>query len=110
MAISNAKVVGELSAGFITVVLNPDLTGTEALNNTGSELIAALPIDMVPAELREPDTDLWFATEQLTEGSNKHIRKVFPMTSDEIPGEYYAWLKENGIDSGRDGSTRTLKK
>lgn len=102
MAISNAKVVGELSAGFITVVLNPDMTGTDALNNTGSELIAAMPMDMVPPELREPDTDLWFASERLEDGSAKHIRKVFPMTSDDIPEEYYAWLKENGIDSRRD--------
>ena len=35
MAISNAKVVGEISSGFITIVLNPELTGTEAVNNTG---------------------------------------------------------------------------
>lgn len=103
MAISNAKVVGELSAGFITIVLNPDMTGTEALNNTGSELIATLAKDIVPAELREADTDVWFASEQLTDGSEEHIKKLFPKTSDEIPEEYYAWLKENGIDTRRQG-------
>ena len=101
MAISNAKVVGEISAGFITIVLNPDITGTEALNNTSSELVAALPKDVVPAELREPDSDIWFASEQLTDGSKTHIKKVFPMISDEIPEEYYAWLEENGINTER---------
>ena len=58
MSISNAKVVGELSSGYIAVVLNPDLTGTDALNNTGSELIATLPVTAVPPELREADTDV----------------------------------------------------
>ena len=90
MAISNAKVVGEISAGFITIVLNPDVTGTDAVNNTGSELVATVPKDVVPAELREADSDIWFASEQLTDGSKTHIKKVFPMTSDDIPGEYYA--------------------
>ncbi len=97
MAISTAKVVGELSSGFITIVLNPDMTGTEALNNTGSELIATLQIQIVPEELRQADTDLWFASEQLTDGSKKYIKKVFAMRSEEIPEEYYAWLDENGI-------------
>ena len=97
MAISNAKVVGEISAGFITLVLNPDMTGTEAVNNTGSELIATLPVDIVPEELREPDSDVWFASEQLTDGSGKHIKKVFALESDEIPAEYYAWLSENNL-------------
>lgn len=97
MTIANAKVVGELSAGLITIVLNPDLTGTEAINNTGSELIATLPRESVPGDLREPDTDVWFASEQLTDGSKSHIRKIFPRISDDIPQEYYTWLAENGI-------------
>ncbi|MFT5133726.1 MAG: hypothetical protein ACI9SC_002199 [Gammaproteobacteria bacterium] len=95
MAISNAKVVGELTAGYITVVLNPDLTGTDALNNTGSELIATLPVSIVPPELREVDTDVWYATKPKAENSKKLIKKLFPMTSDEIPAEYNAWLEEN---------------
>ncbi len=98
MAILEAKIVGEISTGFITIVLNPEMTGTDALNNTSSELVATLPIDTVPPELREPDLDIWFATAQRTEGSKSHIKKVFPMISDEIPEEYYSWLKENGID------------
>ncbi len=101
MAISYAKVVGEISAGFITIVLNPDETGTDALNNTASELVATLPKDVVPAELREADSDIWFASEQLIDGSKTHIKKVFPMTSDDIPEEYYAWLEENGISAKR---------
>lgn len=96
MAISNAKIVGEISKGFITIVLNPDMTGTEAVNNTGSELIATLPVDLVPQALREPDTDIWFATELLKDGSKKHVKKVFEMTSDGIPQEYYNWLEEIG--------------
>ena len=97
MSIAVAKVVGEISKGYITIVLNPDLTGTEAVNNTGSELIATLPVDIVPKELREEDLDIWFATEQLPDGSRKNIKKVFPMESNEIPEEYYTWLEENGI-------------
>lgn len=98
MSIAIAKVVGEISSGFITIVLNPDMTGTDAVNNTGSELIATLPLDIVPPELREADLDIWFATAQLTDGTRKNIKAVFPMTSDEIPGEYYTWLEENGIE------------
>lgn len=97
MSIASAKVVGEISEGFITIVLNPDMTGTDAVNNTGSELIATLPVDIVPPELREADLDIWFATAQLTDGSKKNIKKVFPMTSPEIPDGYYRWLEENGI-------------
>ena len=97
MSIASAKVVGEISSGYITIVLNPDMTGTDAVNNTGSELIATLPLDVVPPELREADLDIWFATAQLTDGSKKNIRKVFPMNSDDIPQEYYDWLEENGI-------------
>ncbi len=97
MAISNAKVVGEISSGFITIVLNPELTGTEAVNNTGSELIATVPTALVPEDLREPDTDVWFATAQLPGGDKNHIKKVLPMTSDEVPAEYYEWLQENGV-------------
>ncbi len=99
MAISYAKVVGEISSGFITIVFNPDMTGTDAVNNTGSELIATLPMDIVPPELREADTDIWFATAQLSDGSKKRIKKIFPATSEEIPEEYYAWLEENRINS-----------
>jgi len=77
--------------------LNPDLTGTDALNNTGSELIATLPVTAVPPELREADTDVWFASERLNDEPKSHIKKIFPFTSDEIPEEYYAWLEENGI-------------
>ncbi len=98
MSISVAKVVGEISAGFITIALNPDMTGTDAVNNTGSELIATVPIDIVPEDLREADADIWFATAQLTDGSKPRIKKVFPLTSDEIPEEYYAWLEKNGIN------------
>ena len=101
MTISYAKVVGEISSGFITLVINPDETGTDAVNNTGSELTANVPIDIVPLVLRVADSDVWFASEQLTDGSKTHIKKIFPMTSDEIPGEYYAWLEENGISSNR---------
>ena len=97
MSIASAKVVGEISRGYITIVLNPDMTGTDAVNNTGSELIATLPIDVVPPELREADLDIWFATAQLQDGSKKNIKKVFPMESGEIPEEYYSWLEENGI-------------
>ena len=97
MSIASAKVVGEISSGYITIVLNPDMTGTDAVNNTGSELIATLPLDVVPPELREADLDIWFATAQLMDGSKKNIRKVFPMNSDDIPQEYYEWLEENGI-------------
>ena len=97
MAISNAKVVGEISSGFITIVLNPELTGTEAVNNTGSELIATVPTTLVPEDLREPDTDVWFATAQLPDGDKNHIKKVMPMTSEEVPEEYYQWLEENGV-------------
>ena len=97
MSIASAKVVGEISTGYITIVLNPDMTGTDAVNNTGSELIATLPVDVVPPELREADLDIWFATAQLPGGSKKNIKKVFPMVSDEIPEEYYSWLEENGI-------------
>ena len=99
MAISNAKVVGEISSGFITIVLNPELTGTEAVNNTGSELIATVPTALVPEELREPDTDVWFATAQLPDGERPHIKKIIPMTSEEIPEEYYQWLRENGVEA-----------
>jgi hypothetical protein len=97
MAITYAKVVGEISKGLITIVFNPDATGTDAVNNTSSELIAALPMDLVPAELRTPDTDIWYATEELTGSKSKKIKKVFPMISDEIPEEYYAWMEENGL-------------
>lgn len=97
MSISVAKVVGEISAGFITIALNPDMTGTDAVNNTASELIATIPIDVFPEELREADTDIWFASVQPADGSKSRIKKIFALTSDEIPEEYYAWLKENGI-------------
>ena len=97
MSIAAAKVVGEISAGYITIVLNPDMTGTDAVNNTGSELIATLPLEVVPPELREADLDIWFATAQIPDGSKKNIKKVFPMTSDDIPADYYSWLEENGI-------------
>jgi len=99
MPVSVAKVVGEISPGYVTIVLNPDVTGTEAVNNTESEIIATLPVDTVPPELREADLDIWFAVEKLPGKSSKHIRKVFPMTSEAIPQEYYSWLEENGISS-----------
>jgi len=101
MSISVAKVVGEISAGFITIALNPDMTGTDAVNNTASELIASIPVDIFPEELKEPDTDIWFASVQPADGAKSHIRKIFPLTSDEIPEEYYAWLEENGINTKR---------
>jgi len=84
MSISVAKVVGEISAGFITIALNPDMTGTDAVNNTASELIATLPIDIVPEELREADADIWFATVKLADGSKSHIKKVFPLTTSNV--------------------------
>ena len=98
MTIAYAKVVGEISSGFVTLVFNPDLTGTDALNNTASELITTVPVDTVPQELREPDVDVWFANERLNDAAKSRVKKVFPMTSDEIPAEYYTWLEEIGID------------
>jgi len=93
MATVPAKVVGEIVKGFITLELWPDRQVTEPSDESSSTLADNIAKELVPEELRQPDTKIWVATEKTKSVYKGYVQKVFPRESDDYPQEYYDWLK-----------------
>ena len=94
MAIVPAKVIGEMSPGFITFVLWPTDIAVKDGNGTSTEMADNIARDIVPEELRKHGTDVWVATEKIKTAAKGYVQRIFPRVSDKHPQEYYDWLEE----------------
>ena len=94
MSIVPAKVIGEMSPGYITFVLWPEDFKEKDDSSTTTEMADNIARDAVPEDLRKHGTDVWVATEKLKSSEKGYVQRIFPRNSKEYPREYYDWLDE----------------